>query len=171
MPLRVKLAIGAFAGLAAAWLLPRGGVPPVATPTPTPPGQLTASEEPLTAVHPGVSFRMIDGVRVFLVRTGDTVVGFVGVATTPEAGSIYWCPKNRWFEGSGGSGPYYAADGSIARYSSRRSLDRIQVLVAAGRVTIFPHQITPGAAATFPTDYAPPLAPPPEACAPNERVG
>jgi hypothetical protein len=144
MPLRVKLAIGAFAGLALAWVLPKGGTPPVATPTPTPPGQLTAAEVPLAQIPAGVSFRSIDGVRVFLVRTGDSVAGFHGRATTPADGPIYWCMASH-FE-SADSQTRYDLDGKARFGPALRDLDRIQVLVAAGRVTIFPHMVLPGAA-------------------------
>jgi hypothetical protein len=164
----VKLAIGAFAGLAAAWFLPKGGPAPVATPTPTPPGQLTAAEVPLSTVPAGVSFRTIDGVRVFLVRTGDSVVGFHGQATTRgTAEPVYWCPRTSLFEGA--NGPWYHANGKVYELTAPRELDRIQVLVAAGRVTIFPHNVMIGAPPPTPTVMKGP--PPPEPCPANERVG
>jgi hypothetical protein len=171
IPLRVKLAIAGMLGLAAAWLIPKGGGTPLdrTTPTPTPPQGLTAAEEPLSAVHPGVSFRILDGVRIFLVRTGDEVVGFHGVTTTDPQRNLHWCPRLNWFEG-GSSGPFYDSSGTVARFSAPRNLDRISVLVAAKRVTIFPHQILKGAPA--PPAPNPPMPMPfPGVCAENERVG
>jgi hypothetical protein len=163
----VKLAIGAFAGLAAAWFLPKAGPAPVATPTPTPPGQLTAAEVPLTTVPAGVSFRSIDGVRVFLVRTGGSVVGFHGRATSPNDGPLFWCPRTSIFEGT--NGPWYFRNGAVYSLTAPRELDRIQVLVAAGRVTIFPHIVTAGAPPPTPTIMKGP--PPPPRCPATERVG
>jgi hypothetical protein len=160
----VKLAIGAFAGLALAWILPKGGVPPVATPTPTPPGQLTAAEVPLTTVPAGVSFRTIDGVRVFLVRTGDSVVGFHGQATTSNDGPIIWCIPTH-FESTDFQ-TRYDRTGKALSGRALRDLDRIQVLVAAGRVTIFPHMILPGAAVSTSLPLLDSSR-----CPANERVG
>jgi hypothetical protein len=169
MPLRVKLAIGAFAGLAVAWIIPKGGPAPVATPTPTPPGQLTAAEVPLNTVPAGVSFRTIDGVRIFLVRTGDSVVGFLGTSTD-KPGPIFWCAKNDWFEGLQ-PGPYYSRGGVAVRVSAPRSLDRINVIVAAGRVTIFPHTVLRGGPAPVTQGPNPPPPTPSPPCSPTERVG
>ena len=165
MPLRVKLAIGAFAGVTVAWLIPKGGTPaPVATPTATPPGHLTAAEEPLGAVPAGVSFRTIDGVRVFLVRTGDTVAGFHGVATSAEDGPIHWCIAAKHFESADGR-VQYDRGGKAMYGGARRDLDGIQVLASAGRVTIFPHTTLPGAAAAgLPEIDTTP-------CAASDRVG
>ncbi len=170
MPLRVKISLAAFAGLAAAWLIPRGGgMPGDTTPTPTPPSGLTAAAEPLSSLPSGVSFRVLDGVRIFVVRTGSRVVGFHGVATTAGDGPVHWCPPNRWFEGDG-PGPYYDMSGGVLRYSAPRGLDRINVIVAAGQVTLFPHSTIAGPAAP-PTPTPPPSLPPPTPCAANERVG
>lgn len=167
----MKISLAALAGLAAAWLIPRGGGTPLdtTTPTPTPPGGLTAAAEPLAALSGGVSFRLVDGVRIFLVRDGNIVDGYQGVATTPGGGPIHWCPTNHWFEGDSG-GPYYDSTGVVLRYSAPRNLDRISVIVAAGQVTIFPHSTIRGAAAP-PTPDPLPSLPPPTPCAANERVG
>lgn len=162
------MAIAGIAGVAAAWLIPKGGTEPAPVPTPTPPGQLTAAEVPLTTIPAGGSFRTIDGVRVFLVRTGDNVVAFHGVATRTEGGPIFWCPKSRLFQGTSGS-PWYGSTGAVFDFSAPRHLDRIQVLVAAGRVTIFPHVITRGGVAPTPTIQKGP--PPPLECSAAERVG
>jgi len=165
MPLRVKLAIGAFAGVAAAWLIPKGGVaPPVSTPRTATPTTVTAVEEALTTVPAGVSFRTIDGVRIFLVRTGATVDGFLGLATTETGGPLYWCVPGTRFESSDGD-TRYDRTGKALSGVARRDLDRLQVLVAAGRVTIFPHSIQRGAPSGR-------LAQPDASrCAANERVG
>jgi len=168
----VRVVIAGVLGLGAAWLIPKGGGSPVdsTTPTPTPARGVTAVEERLSDVSPGVSFRTIDGVRVFLVRTGDAVVGYRGNATIAEDGPVHWCPRNHWFEGDA-PGPYYGRDGMVDRYSAPRNLDRISVIIAAGRVTIFPHQVVSGSAAPpTPSPPPPPPAPPPP-CAANERVG
>ena len=164
MPLRVKLAIGAFAGLAVAWIIPKGGPAPVATPTPTPPGQLTAAEVPLNTVPAGVSFRTIDGVRIFLVRSGDSVIGLIGRATTPSDGSVYWCASGH-FESTDFQ-TRYDRTGKALNGPALRDLDRVQVLVAAARVTIFPHTILPGSkiAGSLPMLDS-------SACPATERVG
>jgi hypothetical protein len=164
MPLRVKLAIGAFAGLAVAWIIPKGGSAPVATPTPTPPGRLTAAEVPLNTVPAGVSFRTIDGARVFLVRTGDSVVGFLGRATTRNDGPIYWCTTGH-FESTDFQ-TQYDPTGKALYGQPLRDLDRIQVLVAAARVTIFPHALLPGAKVSGPLPILDSSA-----CSATERVG
>ena len=168
MPLRVKVAIAGIAGVGAAWLIPRGGTEPVVNPTPTPPGRLTAAEFPLSTIPRGVSFKTIDGVRVFLVRTGEGVVAFRGLATTSAGGPIYWCPKTRRFQRTSG-GPFYSPSGGVEDFSAPRHLDRLQVLVAAGRVTIFPHVATRGGAAPPATIQKGP--PPPILCTAAERVG
>ena len=170
-PLRLKIAIAGILGLTAAWLIPKGGGIPLdnTTPTPTPPNGVTAVEEPLSAVHPGVSFRVVDGVRIFLSRTGDKVIGFQGLATTTESGPVHWCPPYNWFEGDG-PGPYYDSAGGTLRYSAPRNLDKISVLVAAGRVTIFPHQVLTGSPAP-PTPAGPRSQLHVRACAADERVG
>jgi hypothetical protein len=172
IPLRLKIAIAGLLGLTVAWLIPKGGGAPIddTTPTPTPPSGLTAAEERLADVPMGVSFRSLDGVRIFLVRTGDVVVGFHGVATTGAGEAIHWCPKNGWFEGDE-PGPWYGSSGVVLRYSAPRNLDRISVLVAAKRVTIFPHQVLRGDSAPATPNPPPPLPPPPPPCAENERVG
>jgi hypothetical protein len=166
----VKIGLAAIAGVGAAWLIPKGGTAPApsTTPTPTPPGQLTAAEFPLSTIPPGVSFKTIDGVRVFLVRTGSTVVAFHGVSTD-DPGPVYWCPKNDWFEGLG-PGPYYDRAGKVLRYEAPRDLDMLSVIVAGGRVTVFPHRILPGTKATIPATPVPLPAPPPP-CSAAQRVG
>jgi hypothetical protein len=172
MSLRMKIALAGLAGVAAAWLLPRGGVTPAPTPTASPsdrPG-VTAVQLSLASIPQGVSFRTIDGVRVFLVRTGGSVKGFVGLTTTNPSRPIYWCQKNDLFEDEGRQ-VFYNSKGEIARYSSRRGLDQLRVLVSNQQVTVFPHAMMPGPAATFPADFAPPLPAPPPPCLPSERVG
>jgi hypothetical protein len=168
----MKIALAGLAGVGLAWLIPKGGGTPTPGPSVTPsdrPG-VTAVEVQLSSIPQGVSFRMIDGVRVFLVRSGSTTVGFRGLATSADGGPIWWCPKNRWFEDRDQQS-FYDSKGMIMRYSAPRELDRIRVLVAAGRVTIFPHGVVPGPHATFPPNYAPPLPPPPPPCSAAERVG
>jgi hypothetical protein len=119
---------------------------------------------PLNTVPAGVSFRTIDGVRVFLSRTGDVVVGFNGRATTRNDGPIFWCTSGH-FESTDFQTQYDPA-GRALYGKPLRNLDRIQVLVAGGRVTIFPHVILPGSAVTTPLpilDSSP--------CSATERVG
>ena len=161
------MALAGLAGLGAAWLIPRGGAGPTIAPTPSPTRAtaLTAAEEPLSAVDPGVSFRTLDGVRIFLVRDGSAVVGFHGRATTARDGPIYWCPRTSIFEDSVASTGYDRAGKAVFGLATR-DLERVQVIVAAGRVTIFPHVITPGRAVTGPLNLVYP-----DPCAANERVG
>jgi hypothetical protein len=169
--LRLKVALAGIAGVGVAWLLPHAARTPAPPPTATPSNGtgVTAVEFPLASVAPGVSFRSIDGVRVFLVRSGDAVRGFVGVSTE-TARPVWWCPKNHWFEDEG-QHVFYGRGGEIVRYSSRRGLDEVRVLVSNSRVTVFPHSVEPGSAATFPANYAPPLPAPPPPCSASERVG
>jgi hypothetical protein len=168
----VKLVVAGILGLGAAWLIPKGGGTPLdsTAPTPTPARGITAVEEPLSAVSPGVSFRTIDGVRVFLVRTGNAVSGFRGESTSATDGPVHWCRRNGWFEGDE-PGPYYDEHGVVRRFSAPRDLDRISVIVAGGRVTILPHQIVLGSHALPTPIPIPPLVSAPPACAVNERVG
>ena len=140
----MKIGLAAIAGLGAAWLIPKGGTAPTpsTTPTPTPPGQLTAAEFPLATIPSGVSFKTIDGVRVFLVRSGGAVVAFHGVVTSTRNVPIIWC-RSGHFESTDGEAWY--EETGVARYGPAKwNLDRIQVLVSAGRVTIFPHVIIGG---------------------------
>lgn len=142
----MKIAIAGIAGVAAAWLIPKGGTEPAPSPTPTPPGQLTAAEFPLTMIPDGVSFRAIDGVRVFLVRVGDGVVAFHGISTTEQQGPIFWCQSGH-FE-STDLDAWYEVTG-VARYGmAKRNLDGVRVFVSAGRVTVFPHEFARGSAVT-----------------------
>lgn len=168
----MKIALAGLAGVAAAWLIPRGGEAPAPTQSGSPSDRagVTAAEYPLSSVDQGVTYRSIDGVPIFLVRSGTTVEGYVGVATTEARDRIFWCPKNRWFEDEGQS-VFYGSQGEILRYSARAGLDRVRVLVSSGRVTVFPHSVDAGPLATFPPDYAPPLPPPPPPCSASERVG
>jgi hypothetical protein len=168
----MKIALAGLAGVGAAWLLPHGTRTPAPVPTVTPSNGtgVTAVEFPLTSIPQGVSFRSIDRVRVFLVRTGDAVSAYVGLTTTSPAQPLFWCRTYKWFESSGHD-VFYGIHGEIDRYSSRRGLDEVQILVSNGRVTLFPHSIEPGPEATFPAGYAPPLPPPPAPCSASERVG
>lgn len=172
VPFRIRIALAAFAGLAVAWLLPRGGTPPAPGPGATPsdrPG-VTAVQIPLGEIPEGVSYRLLDGVRVFLVRDGATVTAFHGRSTARGDGPVYWCLRNRLFE-TGGPGPFYGRNGVVARYSAPRDLERVRVLVAANIVSVFPHDISPGPLAP-PTPSPPPSIPgPPIPCAASERLG
>ena len=170
IPLRIRVVIAGVLGLLIAWLIPKGGGKPadVTMPTPTPAHGVTAVEERLADVSPGVSFRVIDGVRLFLVRTGDTVVGFRGNVTRPDAGPLQWCIGGQFFMGSGGP-PFYDRAGHVSYNSAPRDLDRITVIVAAGRVTIVPHEIVPGA--SNPTFASQNEGKPAPRCAANDRLG
>jgi hypothetical protein len=165
----VKVALAGLAGVGLAWLIPKGGGEVVTDPAPTPtathrPG-VTAVEVPLNLIPEGVSFRLAGGVRVFLVRDGDAVVGFVG-RSTAGAGPVWWCQKNVSFQDEGGA-VRYDIDGRAILSTAPRDLDRVRVLVAADRVTIFPDSITGGAAAS-PSSGVPRF---PSACSAAERVG
>jgi hypothetical protein len=167
----VRLALAAFAGLAAAWLVPRVGGGPAPAPSSTAgpvdrPG-VTAVVIPLDLVPEGVSFRVLDGVRVFLVRSGGSVSAFHGVATTPGDGPLWWCPRNGAFESAGGA--RYDALGRALGGSAPRDLERVRAIVTADRVTVFPRAIAPGPRAAAPGPASP--GPAPEPCSAAERVG
>ena len=164
------MVIAGVLGLLVAWLIPKGGGRPAdsVSPTPTAARGVTAVEERLSDVSPGVSFRVIDGVRVFLVRTGDKVVGFEGVKPTDRR-PIRWCPVGQVFEASAG-GPWWKPDGTVAFWTSPRNLNRITVIVAAGRVTIVPHEIVAGTPGV-PTPSPPASYPHPPACSATELIG
>jgi hypothetical protein len=170
--LRVKIAVAGLAGVGVAWLLPKGGTGP-ATPgssvTPTDRPGVTAVAVPLVQIPEGVSFRLADGVRVFLVRSGSSIVAFHGRATIAGGGDVWWCARNGWFE-SEGQAAFYGRDGTVGRYSAPRNLERIRVLVAGTTATIFPHDVTPGPAAP-PTPSGIRLAAPPPPCSASERLG
>jgi len=163
--------IAGVLGLLVAWLIPKGGGKPAdnVTPTPTAARGVTAVEERLSDVSPGVSFRVIDGVRVFLVRTGDKVAGFEGVSTAPGDGPIHWCPSGQLFQASS-NGPWWGNDGKVVFWGAPRNLNRITVIVSAGRVTIVPHEIVPGSPGE-PTPSPPVPHPRPPSCAANQTVG
>ncbi len=163
----MKIALAGLAGVAAAWLLPRGGVTPAPTPSLAPsdrPG-VTAVTIPLATIQMGVTYRLIGTTRVFLVRTGDAVTAFVGRSSEVGDGPVWWCPRNGWFE-SPGLASAYSRDGD-AMFGSQRGLDRIRVLVSAGSVTVFPSNVTKGPAPPKPGSR------PRSAlqCAASERVG
>jgi len=167
----MRVVIAGVLGLLVAWLIPKGGGKPAdnVTPTPTAARGVTAVEERLSDVSPGVSFRVIDGVRVFLVRRGDTVVGFEGLAPTSDRARVRWCPAAQVFEKTS-DGPWWGDDGKVAFWSSPRNLNRITVLVAAGRVTILPHEIIAGAPGE-PTPSPPAPHPRPPSCSSNQSIG
>jgi hypothetical protein len=165
MQLRVKLAIAAFAGVGAAWLFPRGGSDPPPAPSPTSsdrPG-VTAETADLATIPEGISFRVIDGVRVFLVRAGTRIIAFEGRATTAADGPLYWCPTTGVFESDGGV--VYDRNGLAIAGPAERHLTGIGVVVGGDRVTIFPHTTTRGTTvAGLPAQH-------PTPCSPGERLG
>ncbi|MGH2783729.1 MAG: hypothetical protein ACRDJ1_00525 [Actinomycetota bacterium] len=170
IPLRVKVAIAGLAGLGLAWLIPRGGGD-VPQPTPTPtltatdrPG-VTAIQVPLSLVPQGVSFHPAGDERVFLVRKGSAVVGFLG-RSTAGAGPVWWCQKNVSFEDESGA-VRYDIDGHALPATAPRDLDRVRVLVTGDSVTIFPESVTGGATATPGSTTVRLPAP----CSAAERVG
>jgi hypothetical protein len=170
VPLRLKVAIAGLAGLGLAWLIPRGGGVPESSPTPTlsptdRPG-VTALEVPLNLVPQGISYHPVGDVRVFLARSGNTITGFVGTSTASGNGPVWWCPKNTSFQDVDGDVRYDAVGGAMLG-TAPRDLDRVRVLVAAGRVTIFPESVTGGATAS-PSSGAPRF---PAPCSAAERVG
>ena len=167
MPLRVKLAIAAFAGVGAARLFLHLGSEEAPAPSPTPsdrPG-VTAETAPLSTIPEGVSFRVIDGVRVFLARAGTRIVAFEGVATSTANGPLYWCPRSSVFESEGG-GVVYDRNGLAIAGPAERHLTGIGVMVGGDRVTIFPHNTTRGTSAPsgLPDTH-------PNPCSTAERVG
>lgn len=168
VPFRVRIALGAFAGLALAWLIPKGGTVPAPDTTSTPsdrPG-ITAVQIPLDSVPDGVSFRTAGGLRVFLVREASAVTGYLGRSTAPGDGPLWWCQRNESFENEGGT-VRYGIDGRAVTSTAPRNLDVVRVLVTADEVTIFPQNVTLGekAAATGSTERL--KAP----CPASERVG
>lgn len=169
MQLRVKLAIAAFAGVGAAWLFPHLGPDeapnPSTSPTPSDRPGVTAETAPLETIPEGVSFRVIDGVRVFLVRAGTRIVAFEGLATWAANGPLYWCPRREVFASDGG-GVVWDRNGLAVAGPAERHLTGIGVLLGGDRVTIFPHNTTRGT--TAPTNLP---APDPNTCPAGDRVG
>jgi hypothetical protein len=163
--LRAKVALAGIAGVGAAWLIPKGGTAPAPSPTPSTPSGLTAAEVPLASIPAGVSFRAIDGVRLFLVRSGESVVVLHARSTSADDGAVYWCPRASVFEDASG-GAAWDRSGAAVSGAAAGSLERVSVVVAAGRVTIFPHVIRPGPAGpgSAPGGTVP-------ACTASERVG
>lgn len=160
MQLRVKLAIAAFAGVTAAWLFPRGGPTPGPSPWGASPSDrpgITAETADLASIPEGISFRVIDGVRVFVLRTDKRILAFEGT-------SLYWCPPTGVFESEGGA--VYDKNGFAIAGPADRHLTAVGVIVGGDRVTFFPHSTTRGAQVTaeLPARTTQP-------CAPGERVG
>ena len=161
----MKIALAGLAGVGAAWLLPRGGEAPAPTPSVTPsdrPG-VTAVQLQLSSIPEGVSFHLIDGVRVFLVRTANKVVAFQGLAPGTGESPVWWCRRGGFESDSSRfdkSGRFYIG-------SAGRDLDRIQVQVTSELVTVFPRTVVRGT--SRPVSGPPPPLPAP--CPESERVG
>ena len=170
IPFRIRIAIAGLAGLGLAWLIPKGGDAPV-SPGPAPTGAsqpgLTAEQVPLDRIPQGISFHAAGEVRVFLSRSGETVIGFLGRSTASGDGSVWWCPRNSSFENGDGM-VRYDRDGRALLGTAPRDLDRVRVLVTAGMATIFPQNVTAGAPAA-PGSLSGERLPAP--CAAAERVG
>lgn len=169
IPFRVKIAIAGLAGLGLAWLIPKGGGAPEPGPTPTGtdrPG-VTAVEVLLDQIPQGVSARTAGDIRVFLVRTGDQVIGLTVRSTAPAGGRVWWCPRNSSFQDEAGN-VRYDMEGRPLVGSAPGSLFRVRVLVSAGRVTIFPSPTMPGPAPPPASGSVDRL---PAPCTPAERVG
>jgi hypothetical protein len=165
VPLRVKIGIAGIAGVAAAWLIPRPGSTPAPVPSPTSSSAVTAVQARLVDVPEGVSFRVVDGVRVFLSRTSADVAGIEGTLPSAVAtAAIYWCARNEQFQDAGGNARWDRMGSPLA--GSTYMLDHLHVLVTAGTVTIFPHTAIRGAAAQPPAGIR--LTSP---CSASERVG
>ncbi len=166
IPFRLRIALAGLAGLALAWLIPKGGGTPEPTPTATAtdrPG-VTALQVPLDLIPDGVSFHKAGDVRVFLTRSGSTIVGFLGASTASGDGPVWWCQRNAMFETDGEA--RYNLTGVAKAGTAPRDLDRVRVLIAADKVTVFPNDVTPGMA-------VPQKGEPggPEPCSASERLG
>lgn len=164
----MKIAIAGLAGVGAAWLIPKGGGAPPVEPSVTPsdrPG-VTAGVVPLSSVPEGVSARTIGRVRVFLVRSGSTVIGMQIRSTAPEGGRVWWCPRNDRFEAELGAAAY-DREGRPLFGSAPGSLIRLRVLVSAGQVTIFPESTVPGPSEPGSADAQPRAS----RCSPAQRAG
>lgn len=169
IPLRIKVAIAGLAGLGLAWLIPKGGDAPEPIPTPTAtdrPG-VTAAQVPLDGIPQGVSVREIGAIVVYLVRSGDGVIGMQNRSTAPEGGRVWWCPRNTRFESQNGEA-LYDREGRPLYGSAPGSLIRVRILVSARLVTIFPNATTPGPEPPAPQ---PTPQPQPAPCAAAERIG
>jgi hypothetical protein len=168
IPFRIRIALAGLAGLGLAWLIPKGdGAPgPMPTPTATDRPGVTALQVPLDLIPDGVSFHKAGEVRVFLTRSGSTIVGIIGVSTASGTGPLWWCQRNSSFEDEGGA-VRYDRDGRILLGTAPRELDRVRVLVTADRVTIFPDDVIRGITPqkALPGDRLP--AP----CSASERLG
>jgi hypothetical protein len=166
IPFRIRIALAGLAGLGLAWLIPKGGGAPVPMPTPTGsdrPG-VTALQIPLDLIPDGVSFHKAGEVRIFLTRSGSTMVGFLGLSTAPEDGPVWWCQRNSMFETDGEA--RYNLSGVAKAGTAPRDLDRVRVLVSADKVTVFPNDVTPGAAVPLKG-----MPGGPEPCSATERLG
>jgi hypothetical protein len=169
IPFRIRIALAGLAGLGLAWLIPKGGGTPAPLPTPTAtdrPG-VTAVQVPLSEIPQGVSVREVADIVVYLVRSGDGVIGMQSRSTAPEGGRVWWCPRNARFEAETGDAVYDR--GGLPLFGSAPgSLIRVRVLVSAGQVTIFPSTTIIG---PEPPTPGPTPQPPPAPCSATERLG
>ena len=166
IPFRLRIALAGLAGLGLAWLIPKGGGTPEPIPTPTAtdrPG-VTALQVPLDLIPDGVSFHKAGEVRVFLTRSGSTIVGFLGVSTAAGNGPVWWCQRNAMFETDGEA--RYKPDGQAVAGTAPRHLDRVRVIVTADKVTVFPSDVFPGMSVVVKG-----MPGSPEPCSASERLG
>jgi hypothetical protein len=169
IPFRIRIALAGLAGLGLAWLIPKGGGAPVPMPTPTATDQpgVTAVQVPLSEIPQAVSVREVADFVIYLVRSGDVVIGIQSRSTASEGGRVWWCQRNTRFEAQSGDA-VYDRDGIPLFGSAPASLIRVRVLVSADQVTIFPNTTILGPEPPAP---GPTPQPPPTRCSASERLG
>jgi hypothetical protein len=99
---------------------------------------------PLSSVPPGISHHDIDSERIFLMRRGQRVIGFLGRSTHLNE-LIVWCSDERVFLWPG-HGELWDEQGRYVAGPQPRDLDRVPVTVKGGNVVVDAHnpQRSPG---------------------------